>query len=386
MENSLVELDSIAITAIVNDEIDLISPSRHPDVHHPGCFTGVPLVSHQGEQEWTHSRGGASVEMRMDRICCGAHGLCLLVSATKGEETHTLMFDAGPEAEAFERNVRRLGLIDGSGGDIGTVETILLSHWHRDHSGGLLKAIEMINRQRTTQAQRNSAGSELAVDIPPERPLYRGIAHPAGPICLEADPSPEEIAGAGACVVERAATETILGGFFGVTGMIPRKTTYETGIAGGLRFEKAHGCEQGTWLKDEEIQEERVVVCRLKGKGLVVFTGCSHAGIINIANHVLDTFSTASRRQHDFYALVGGYHLADASESRLQSTLTDLTDLGPKLLMPGHCTGWRFRALLEQRDQGPPSDNSQAGSLEARSLKGRTVPLFAGNRYQLSSV
>ena len=78
MSADLVELDSLSITAIINDEIDLISPSRHPDVDHSGSFTGVPLKFHHGH-EWTDARGGADVEMRMDSICCGAHGLSLLV-------------------------------------------------------------------------------------------------------------------------------------------------------------------------------------------------------------------------------------------------------------------------------------------------------------------
>ncbi|KAK5240650.1 hypothetical protein LTS06_012386, partial [Exophiala xenobiotica] len=78
MSVDLVDLDSLSITAIINDEIDLISPSRHPDVDHPGSFAGVPLKSHRG-QHWTDAHGGAYVEMRMDSICCGAHGLSLLV-------------------------------------------------------------------------------------------------------------------------------------------------------------------------------------------------------------------------------------------------------------------------------------------------------------------
>jgi 7,8-dihydropterin-6-yl-methyl-4-(beta-D-ribofuranosyl)aminobenzene 5'-phosphate synthase len=74
----LVDLDSLSIIAIINDEIDLISPSRHPDVDHRGSFAGVPLKSHLG-QDWTDAHGGANVELRMDSICCGAHGLSLLV-------------------------------------------------------------------------------------------------------------------------------------------------------------------------------------------------------------------------------------------------------------------------------------------------------------------
>ncbi|KAK5452921.1 hypothetical protein LTS15_007069 [Exophiala xenobiotica] len=292
MSVDLVDLDSLSITAIINDEIDLISPSRHSDVDHPGSFAGVPLKSHHG-QDWTDAHGGANVEMRMDSICCGAHGLSLLVTATKRETTHTLLFDAGPGAEAFERNARRLGLIGGGSARIGNVETIVLSHWHRDHSGGLITAIDLIN---STKAQRHRTRQN-------------------------------EITAAGAQVVEDASSHAILDGFFAVTSPIPRLTSYETGIPGGIRLVNKVGDHERTWIKDDEIKEERVVVCRLKGKGLLVFTGCSHAGIINIANHILQTFSSPAKQNDDFYTLIGGYHLADASEPRLQNTLTDLINL-----------------------------------------------------------
>ncbi|KAL6249155.1 hypothetical protein RBB50_004218 [Rhinocladiella similis] len=374
----LLELDSLEIVAIINDEIDLISPSQHPDVHQPGSFAGVPLKFHHTEPAWTRLRGGAAMEMRMDSICCGAHGLSLLLKATKDDMTRTLLFDAGPEGEAFERNVARLGLKDNA---IGGVEHIVLSHWHRDHSGGLIKAIEMINAARPLDTTESTLAG-LAVDVPADRPLYRGIATPNGPICLEADPTPDELISAGANVADNRQNHEVMDGFFAVTGPIPRSTPYETGIPGGMRFDREEGQEEGRWIKDEEINEERVVVCRLRGKGLVVFTGCSHAGIINITNYVLDTFSTKANRSHDFYALVGGYHLADSSQDRLQSTLVDLTRLNPSLLMPGHCTGWRFRALLEQ-EQSASTENADGS--EGQSLKGRTVPLFAGNKYCISS-
>ncbi|KAJ9628369.1 hypothetical protein H2204_009344 [Knufia peltigerae] len=301
-----------------------------------------------------------------------------VAKATRGNTTRTLLFDAGPEGEAFERNVGRLGLKDNA---IGEVEIIVLSHWHRDHSGGLIKAIEMVNAARP----KNATGSSLSgpvVDVPTDRPLYRGIATPNGPICLEADPTADELIGAGADVVDDGESHVVMDGFFAVTGPIPRSTIYETGIPGGLRFDGPKGQEGGQWIKDEEIKEERVVVCRIKGKGLVIFTGCSHAGIINITDYVLDTFSTEARKSHDFYALVGGYHLADASEDRLQNTLVDLTKLKPCLLMPGHCTGWRFRALLEQEPLASAEDTD--GHRQRRTLKGRTVPVFAGNKYCIS--
>ncbi len=97
-------------------------------------------------------------------------------------------------------------------------------------------------------------------------------------------------------------------------------------------------------------------------KGLVLFTGCSHAGVVNAARHALELGGGAP-----LYAVVGGFHLADGSPEKLQSTLDDLKALGPKVLIPGHCTGWRFKFKIEQE------------------LAGFLVPCFSGTTYTLRS-
>lgn len=75
MALKLAEVDSIEITVIVDNEIDPISPSNNPDVRYNGLFTGVPMTPIPEGQD----RGGARVEFRMDSICCGAHGLSLMI-------------------------------------------------------------------------------------------------------------------------------------------------------------------------------------------------------------------------------------------------------------------------------------------------------------------
>ena len=93
-----------------------------------------------------------------------------------------------------------------------------------------------------------------------------------------------------------------------------------------------------------------------------MFTGCSHAGVVNASRHAVELGGGAP-----LYAVVGGFHLADAPEEKLQRTLDDLKALEPKLLIPGHCTGWRFKFKIQQE------------------LAGFLVPCFSGNRYTLRS-
>lgn len=180
------------------------------------------------------------------------------------------------------------------------------------------------------------------VDLHPDRPDYRGMLTPTGTIVsLEADPTFAAIEAAGGRVVTSADAHPVLDGFFLASGAIPRRTDYEVGIRGGMRFVAS----TRSWIPDEAIADERLVVCRLKGKGLVVFTGCSHAGVINVCRHAVEL---AGGGEVPLYGVVGGFHLADNHPEKLAQSLEDLKALKPQVLMPGHCTGWRFKFMCEQ--------------------------------------
>ncbi|KAI0131204.1 Metallo-hydrolase/oxidoreductase [Daldinia grandis] len=336
----LAEVDSLTIQAIINDEIDQISPSPHPAVKHPQSFLGAPLRPLPADVQ----RGGAKLQMRMDTLCCGAHGLSLLITVTKDGKSHSLLFDTGPEEAVWESNVTRLGL------DPSNIERIVLSHWHRDHSGGMATAVRMIEAAKTG----SDLTKKVVVDVHPDRPEFRGVmAHE--PISLEPDPSFAEIEEAGATVFKSDAVHTALDDTFLISGSIPRLTSYEGGIPNGIRFNSA-----GQWEKDELIMDERLVMCNLKGRGLVVFTGCSHAGVVNVSRHAIELGGGVP-----LYTVVGGYHLADGSPEKLQKSLEDLKALEPKVLMPGHCTGWRFKVAIEKE------------------MPGCMAPIFGGTRYEL---
>ncbi|KAJ5619854.1 hypothetical protein N7510_003838 [Penicillium lagena] len=338
---NLQEVDSLEIQVVVNDEVDQFSHSPNALVQHKGSLGGIKTVPIPDPE----SRGGASEELKMSQICCGALGFSAVVTVTKGESTHTLLFDTGPEEDVWERNCTRLGL------DAGAIEHIHLSHWHRDHSGGMLKAISIINGQKAPSKPK------VVVDLHPDRPAYRGVKSPTGGIIsLEADPSFNAIEAAGAVLVKSDKVHSILDGTFLVSGEIPRVTDYETGMQRAVRFMP----ETKEWVTDMAITDERLVMCNLKGKGLVVFTGCSHAGVVNVARHAKELGNGAP-----LYSIVGGYHLADADPEKRKKSMDDLKALDPKLLMPGHCTGWKFKNLISQE------------------LGSRLVPIFAGTHYTL---
>ena len=96
------------------------------------------------------------------------------------------------------------------------------------------------------------------------------------------------------------------------------------------------------------------------GKGIVMFTGCSHAGVVNASKHAVELGQGTP-----LYAVMGGYHLADGEPELVQKTVSDLKALDVQVMLAGHCTGWR--AKFEIQNQMP----------------GRLVPSFVGSKFVL---
>lgn len=204
----------------------------------------------------------------------------------------------------------------------------------------MLRAIKLIN------ADKEKSGLDITptiVDLHPDRPDYRGFLGPLGPISLEADPSFEEIAAAGGKVEKNDGPHTVLDGTFLISGEIPRVTEYEVGLKRGLRFSKAGG----QWTEDTLIRDERLVMCKVKDRGIIMFTGCSHAGVVNASKHAVELGKGAP-----LYAVVGGYHLADAETPQMEETVKHLKALDVKVLVPGHCSGWRVKMMIENEKPG----------------------------------
>ncbi|KAI1621248.1 beta-lactamase-like protein [Exophiala viscosa] len=323
---SLIEVDALEVLVIVDNEVDPISSYNIPGLTVSGQLADIaPRAPLQD-----NDRGSAKFEIRLDNVCCGAHGLSLMVTAIKGQNRHTVLFDTAPEEHIWELNAKRLRA------DIGSIEWVQLSHWHRDHSGGMLKAVAMINQARSSK-------DGVVVDLHPNRPASRGFQGPFGPVALERDPTFDEIEAAGATVVKNDLAHTILDDMFLVSGEIPRVTPYEVGFKRGMRYDEG----TGTWESDELILDERFLMCNIKGKGVVVFTGCSHAGVVNVAKHALQLAGTEK-----LHAVIGGYHLVGPNEAWLKPTIADLKELNPDILMPGHCSGWRAKVEIENTMPG----------------------------------
>ena len=271
------------------------------------------------ENEWPRLRKRGLRQLSGQCLCCGAHGLSCAITAWRGDRSHTLLFDTGPEASVFEQNVERLGF------DMGTVEGIVLSHGHWDHCGAMLRALDLIRAR--------NGGRAVPTYMHPDMYRSRAVKTKDGSMWpFEDVPSAEMLEMYGAHVVESSEAQLMLDDLFFISGEIPRVTEFETGLPGHYRRTK-YGSD---WEADPLLMDERFVAVRVKDKGIVVLTACSHAGVVNVMTHARDCFAGTP-----LHGLLGGFHLAGTNERVIPQTVDALREFGLKSIAPAHCTGWR---------------------------------------------
>ena len=141
----------------------------------------------------------------------------------------------------------------------------------------------------------------------------------------------------GALVVHATEAQSILDEFFYVSGEIPRVTAFETGMQGQYRR-----TEDGLdWEPDPLLMDERFVAVRVKDKGVLVFTACSHAGVVNVLTHARDCFPGPP-----LFGVMGGFHLSGGNERVIPETVDAMRAFDLKTIAAAHCTGWRAVSAL----------------------------------------
>lgn len=294
------QVDELTVHVVVDNTTDMLS-SRPTHV-----ASELRVLREAGMQELTG-----------EALCSAHHGLCLVVTAHLDGEAHSVLFDAGPDPYAVERNARHMNL------DFERIEALVLSHGHFDHSEGLLKAIDLIRAA--------NGGQTIPLHVHPGAFVKRGLRLPSGEILPLQDVPPRRVLEeSGVRVVASAEPEEVLDELFYLSGEIPRRS-FERGLKNHLKQST-----DGQWEADPLILDERFMAVHVRGKGIAIFTGCSHAGLLNICSHAREVFPDAP-----LYAVVGGLHLVSPNEDIIQETIAELHKFGLKVIIPGHCTGWR---------------------------------------------
>jgi 7,8-dihydropterin-6-yl-methyl-4-(beta-D-ribofuranosyl)aminobenzene 5'-phosphate synthase len=249
------------------------------------------------------------------------HGFSMLITVRKGDTSHRLLFDAGTSPDGVVENMRRLDVGPGS------IEAIVCSHGHFDHTAGLDGLIRTLRRPN------------MPVLIHPHFWRRRRVALPGRDPLEIPTTSRRALADAGFEVIEGVQPSFLLGGSVLVTGGVPRVTGYEPG------FPPQQAWLNGRWEPDPLVLDEQAIVINVRDKGLAVLTGCGHAGIVNICRY-------ARRLTGDqpLYAALGGFRLNGLLfEPLIPRVLDDLSALSPQVLVPAHCTGWRAQHAMSRR-------------------------------------
>jgi len=237
-----------------------------------------------------------------------SHGLSLHVSI----EGLGILFDAGPGPEVVE-NAARLGV------RLSDVKVVVLSHGHYDHTGGLLHALKQLGR-----------GTPVVVD-----PLAFQVKLAFKPWLTYIGPpfTLAELREAGGVAV-LTTKPTALGREAMVTGRIERRL--DKPCNRGLYVVKAGG------LEADEVVDDRALVIKVGGKA-AVFTGCAHAGVVNVVEEALRLTKAGS-----VAILAGGLHLFNATSRKAREVAERLERMNVEKVAPCHCTGQRGLAELRE--------------------------------------
>lgn len=259
-------------------------------------------------------------------LCCAAWGLSLAITTRVDGRSRTLLFDAGPEPYAFERNSTRLGF------DFGRIECAVISHGHFDHAGGMPRALALVTAA--------NGGRRVPLHVNPGMFHSRAFRGPDGSLFpLEDVPSPGTLTAAGAEIVSDVDARLLLDDTVYLGGEIARVTDYEQGLPRQVRQDA-----RGEWVPDPLVLDERYLAVHVRDHGIVVLSACSHAGIVNV-------LGDAAKRSDPLplYATMGGLHLSGSPQEQwIGPTVRDLARFGLQRIVGGHCTGWRaLHAMID---------------------------------------
>ena len=306
---SLQEIENAKITILVDNITDRLLPST-------SIVKRPPMVSNQTISKSPIAEHGFSALLEISYV----HE-----NATKSNK---FLFDTGVSKDGIVYNSDVLGI------NLRDIETIVLSHGHFDHISGLISILRRLKKS-------------VEIIVHSDAFLRRWLVYPNGNKARMDFLNEEEINQAGGIIrkVDKISflprNENRLSNKrtdhpnnrVMISGEIPRVTKFEKGFS--LQYKEKDN--ENDLIPDPLVCDDQALIMNVRNKGLIILTGCGHAGIINTIK-----FAKKVTGIEKIHCVIGGFHLSGQDyEDSIPLTLAELTKVDPRYIVPCHCTGWK---------------------------------------------
>lgn len=306
---SLQEIENAKITILVDNITDRLLPST-------SMVKRPPLISNQMISKSPIAEHGFSALLEISYV----HE-----NATKSNK---FLFDTGVSKDGIVYNSDVLGI------NLRDIETIVLSHGHFDHISGLISILRRLKKS-------------VEIIVHSEAFLRRWLVYPNGNKARMDFLNEGEINQAGGIIrkVDKISflprNENMLSNKrtdhpnnrVMISGEIPRVTKFEKGFS--LQYKEKDN--ENDLIPDPLVCDDQALIMNVRNKGLIILTGCGHAGIINTIK-----FAKKVTGIEKIHCVIGGFHLSGQDyEDSIPLTLAELTKVDPRYIVPCHCTGWK---------------------------------------------
>jgi 7,8-dihydropterin-6-yl-methyl-4-(beta-D-ribofuranosyl)aminobenzene 5'-phosphate synthase len=289
----LKDIDRAEVTCLVDNNVDVLLPN-----------TKVAYRPTLSEDWFVHP-------------LMAEHGFCAAIKLEVNGTERRVLFDSGLDPFAASHNAGVLGL------DLSSCELVISSHGHIDHAGGFINIRKKMNEKKQ--------GQKIPLVLHEDAFRNRLVKFQDGRTINLPAPNKGDLTEAGYNLVEKQSMSLWIEDNILVTGEIPRTNDFEKGFP--IHYSEIDGKMEN----DPLIKDDQAVILNIKDKGLVVITGCSHAGIINIVKYAKEVSG-----EDRIYAVIGGMHLTGGIfEPIIPRTIDELEQLKPKFIVPCHCSGWK---------------------------------------------